>query len=78
MGDRAPPPRDARLPGPTDALVSVAWSPDGRHIAAGSSDDTVWIWDSRTRKPALGSPERTRAPQDRVKAVAWDPKGTDS
>ena len=31
-------------------MHSVAYSPDGKHIASGSGDKTVKIWDSATGK----------------------------
>ncbi|WP_052864187.1 WD40 domain-containing protein [Streptomyces niger] len=72
----APPPdRGARLPGPTETISSVAWSPDGRHIAGGSDDGTLWVWDPRTGEPVLDSPQRRRRAGDDVTAVVWDPKG---
>ncbi|KAF7339132.1 WD40 repeat-like protein [Mycena venus] len=41
--------------GHTDSVRSVAYSPDGRRIASGSSDTTVCIWDSETGA-LLGQP----------------------
>ncbi len=34
------------LSGHTDWVVSVAYSPDGRHIVSGSRDSTIRIWDN--------------------------------
>jgi WD40 repeat protein len=34
--------------GHTDTVTSVGFSPDGRHIASGSRDTTVLLWDSQT------------------------------
>jgi len=37
------------LEGHTDKVTSVAWSPDGKRIASGSSDTLVKLWDGRRR-----------------------------
>ena len=31
-------------------MLSVAYSPDGKHIVSGSCDNTVKVWDSQTGK----------------------------
>ncbi len=33
------------LSGHSNAVHSVKYSPDGRHLATGSADATIWIWD---------------------------------
>ncbi|GAA1933940.1 TIR domain-containing protein [Streptantibioticus ferralitis] len=70
-----PAPDEGRLPGPTDNVLAVAWSPDGRRVAAGSADDTVQVWDPRTRRVLPGSTLRPRFPSDRIKGITWDPAG---
>ena len=38
------------LTGHSEPVLSVAYSPDGKHIASASGDDTVKVWDSQTGK----------------------------
>ncbi|MBM3736870.1 MAG: hypothetical protein FJW39_13890, partial [Acidobacteria bacterium] len=53
------------------AVNSVAWSPDGRQLASGSSNQTVKEWDART-----GQLQRTLTGHSRgVNSVAWSPDG---
>jgi WD40 repeat protein len=42
-----------KLRGPGDNVRCVAIAPDGRRVAAGSADTTVWVWtfEGATRKP---------------------------
>ncbi len=37
---------------PTDFFHQVAWTPDGKHIGAGSADRNVYVWDAATAKLA--------------------------
>lgn len=55
------------LKGHNEFVTSVAFSPDGRTVAAGSLNDTVILWDVATRK------ELTRI--DRNELVAFSPDG---
>src|ERR1700721_3326149 len=35
-------------------VTSVAFSPDGKHIASASSDNTIRVWEAKTGKIGLG------------------------
>jgi serine/threonine protein kinase len=53
----------------TSFVNAVAWSPDGRRIASGSSDETVQVWDATN-----GSNIYTYSGHSNlVEAVAWSP-----
>ncbi len=59
------------LTGHTDSVVSVAYSPDGQTIAAGSDDHTIRLWNADT-----GAHIRTlQGHTNRVKSVAYSPDG---
>ena len=68
------PPRPA-LTGPTGAVYSVAFSPDGKTLAAGSADDKVWLWNltSPAHPTGLGLP--LTGPAGAVWSVAFSPDG---
>ena len=54
-------PGQCTLKGHSREVRSVAYSPDGKHIASGSDDNTVKVWDAQTRKEVnvlLSSPYR--------------------
>ncbi|KAJ7634463.1 chromatin associated protein [Roridomyces roridus] len=58
--------------GATDAgVTSVAMSPDGRFVAAGSLDTVVRLWDTQTGALV----ERLRGHRDSVYSVVWTPDG---
>ena len=59
------------LQGNTDAVMSVAWSPDGKTLASGSGDDTVKLWEVARDKLLLTLQGHTEA----VYSVAWSPDG---
>ena len=56
----------------TDLVSAVAWSPEGKHIASGSYDKTVQVWDA-----ANGNSVFTyHGHAGHVNAVSWSPDGT--
>ncbi|GAA4194611.1 hypothetical protein GCM10022252_39280 [Streptosporangium oxazolinicum] len=59
------------LTGHTNWVEAVAFSPDGRTLATGSSDRTVIVWDTATWQP-IGDP---LVQTDWVQAVAFSPDG---
>ena len=42
--------QECTLTGHSEPVLSVAYSPDGKHIVSGSVDKTVKVWDSQTGK----------------------------
>jgi WD40 repeat protein len=68
-------PLSSRLTGPADYVDSVAFSPDGKTLAAGSADDTVWLWNlTDPARPAQLGPPLT-GPAYGVNSVAFSPDG---
>ena len=58
------------LRGHTQEVCSVRWSPDGLHLASGSNDNSVMIWDSRMHNtPVYQLHQHTAA----IRAMAWSP-----
>ncbi|KIJ36174.1 hypothetical protein M422DRAFT_179768, partial [Sphaerobolus stellatus SS14] len=55
-----------------DAVLTVAFSPDGKHIVSGSSEKTIRIWDAKTGE-AVGEP--LQGHQDSVGKVGFSPDG---
>ena len=60
------------LTGHTDAVCSVAFSPDGKTLASGSDDGTVRLWDVATHRQ-IGSPLTGHT--GAVDSVAFSPDG---
>jgi WD40 repeat protein/class 3 adenylate cyclase len=62
----------ARLTGPTGPVTSVAFSPVGTTLAAGSADGTVRLWDAATHRQIT----TLTGPTGPVTSVAFTPDGT--
>ena len=63
------------LTGHDKAVKSISWSPDGNHIASGSDDGSIRIWDIRT---GICTQHITVAtgPNSWLSEVRWSPDGT--
>ena len=60
------------LPGHTEKVSSVAFSPDGRYIVSSSGDKTIQLWDAQTGGQ-VGIPLQGHT--DSVNSVAFSPDG---
>src|SRR5437868_5553857 len=60
-----------KLSGHTWWVEQVTWSPDGKHVAACSSDNTVQVWDSANGSKSIVLKDF----QGGVYACAWSPNG---
>ncbi len=62
----------AALPGHSDSIWWVTWSPDGSQLASASQDGTVRLWDTRRRATL----RVLQGHSDTLLSVAWSPDGT--
>ncbi|XP_015121981.1 notchless protein homolog 1 [Diachasma alloeum] len=60
------------IEGHKEAVISVAFSPDGRHLASGSGDTTVRFWDINTQTPHF----TCTGHKHWVLCISWSPCGT--
>jgi ribosome assembly protein 4 len=59
------------MPGHTEAILHVSYSPDGQHLASGGGDTTVRFWDVNTSLPKATCKQH----KDHVLCTAWSPDG---
>ncbi|GMI23995.1 hypothetical protein TrCOL_g12868 [Triparma columacea] len=60
------------MPGHTEAVLHVQYSPSGRHLASGGGDTTVRFWDTNTALPKF----TCTGHRNHVLTVSWSPCGT--
>jgi ribosome assembly protein 4 len=61
----------AALDGHSQAVLVVAFSPDGRVLASGGGDNEIRIWDIQTKTPI----ETLQAHRHWVQVLSWSPDG---
>lgn len=59
------------MPGHSDNVLSVAFSPDGKELCTGSGDTTVRFWDLNTQLPK----KTAKGHSSWVMCIAFSPDG---
>jgi WD40 repeat protein len=62
----------AKLAGHTDAVLAMAFSPDGKWLATAGQDKSIFLWDTATGKQVRRVGGHTRA----IHSLAFSPDGT--
>lgn len=60
---------------PQDAVLAVAFSPDGLHVLCCAADDTTRMFEAQTGKQVWPTPEKTDDQVTAPNCLAFDPKG---
>lgn len=60
------------MPGHAEAVISVSFSPDGKHLASGSGDTSVRFWDISTQTPQYVC----KGHKNWVLCISWSPDST--
>lgn len=60
------------MPGHAEAVISVKFSPNSKHLASGSGDSTVRFWDLTTQTPLFCC----KGHNNWVLCIAWSPDST--
>mmetsp|Transcript_10692 Transcript_10692/g.25730 ORF Transcript_10692/g.25730 Transcript_10692/m.25730 type:complete len:586 (-) Transcript_10692:1156-2913(-) len=61
----------ATMPGHTEAILHLSYSPDGQNLASGGGDTSVRFWDVNTSLPKLTCKQH----KDHVLCTSWSPDG---
>ncbi len=74
--EKRPPPKGFKLrhilTGHSSYVFSVAWSPDGRTLASGSTDQSIRLWEPQSSSQSIRTLSGHTNP---INSVAWSPDG---